>query len=41
MAFLSKKQAMKKSQIFGQNYGLTPLQKNQISRKNKVYIFMG
>ena len=29
MAFLSKKQAIKKIQIFGQNHGLTPLEKNK------------
>ena len=27
MAFLSNKQAMKNSQLFGENHGLTPLQK--------------
>ena len=33
MAFLSKKQAMKKSQIFGKNHGLTPLQKSNFAKK--------
>ena len=37
MAFSSKKQAMKKTQIFGQNHGLTPLEKN----KFREYILMG
>ena len=34
MAFLSTKQAMnKKSQIFGQNHGLTPLKKSNFAKK--------
>ena len=43
MTFLSKKQAMKKTKIFGQNHGLwvNPFNKNQILQIYKGYIFMG